>query len=291
MAYNAVLVRRGEILLDFGMMGDWKRELAEMNGGKEGGRYMYPDSFVRLLAFIHVYLRLPYRQLEGFVRMLSKHLDGLRAPDYSSMAWRIQRLDVKLNDDLAESMEEVVLAVDSSGVKVANRGEWMRHKWNVRRGFLKIHIAVDVKRKKILALKVTKEKVADGKRLRSLVNEASKQVKVTKVIGDGGYDSKKNFRYLSERGIEAIIKVRKNASARADGCMPRKLVAQEYLRDPEAWKRSHGYGQRWMAETAFSTFKRLFSEYALSIKFKHMVGEMMIKASLYNLFTAMTPRT
>jgi hypothetical protein len=73
--------------------------------------------------------------------------------------------------------------------------------------------------------------------------------------------------------------------------MPRKLVAQEYLRDPEAWKRSHGYGQRWMAETAFSTFKRLFGEYVSSIKFKHMVGEMMIKASLYNLFTAMTPRT
>ena len=86
MAYNAALVRRGEILLDFGMMGDWKRELAEMNGGKEGGRYMYPDSFVRLLAFIHVYLRLPYRQLEGFVKMLSKHLDGLRAPSYMGSA-------------------------------------------------------------------------------------------------------------------------------------------------------------------------------------------------------------
>ena len=112
-----------------------------------------------------------------------------------------------------------------------------------------------------------------------------------KVIGDGGYDSKRNFRYLSERGIEDVIKVRRNTSTRANGCMPRKLVAQEYLRNPEAWKRSHGYGQRWMAETVFSTFKRLFGEYASSIKFKHMVEEMMIKASLYNLFTAMTPRT
>jgi len=45
-----------------------------------------------------------------------------------------------------------------------------------------------------------------------------------------------------------------------------------------------------MAETAFSTFKRLFGEYASSINFRHMVGEMLIKASLYNLFTAMTPR-
>jgi hypothetical protein len=49
--------------------------------------------------------------------------------------------------------------------------------------------------------------------------------------------------------------------------MPRKLVAQEYLRDPEAWKRNHDYGHRWMAETVFSTFKRLFGEYASSIKF------------------------
>jgi len=290
-AYNAALVRRGEIFLDLSMMDGWKSELAEMNDGKEGGRYEYPDSFVKLLAFIHVYLRLPYRQLEGFVKMLSRHMDGLEAPDYSSMAWRIQRLDVKLNGDLAGSMEEVVLALDASGIKVANRGDWIRHKWRVKRGYLKIHIAVDVKQKKILAFKVTKEKVADSRRLRSLIKEASKQAKITKAIGDGAYDTKTNFRYLTEKGIQPVIKVRKNASSKAGGCVPRKLVAQEYLKNPKAWKQKHRYGLRWMAETAFSTFKRLFGEYASSIKFKHMIKEMLIKASLYNLFTAMTPRT
>ena len=73
--------------------------------------------------------------------MLSGHVTGLKTLDYSSMAWRIQRLYVKLDDNSAESTEEVVPALDASGVKVANRGEWM-----VRRGYLKIHIAVDVKR-------------------------------------------------------------------------------------------------------------------------------------------------
>jgi len=73
--------------------------------------------------------------------------------------------------------------------------------------------------------------------------------------------------------------------------MPRKLVAQEYLQDPKAWKQRHGYGQRWMAETAFSTFKRLFGEYTSSIKFRHMAKEILIKATLYNLFTAMSPGT
>ena len=47
----------------------------------------------------------------------------------------------------------MTLAVDASGVKVADRGEWMRTKWRRRRGFLKIHIAVDVKTKQILAIR------------------------------------------------------------------------------------------------------------------------------------------
>ena len=288
-AYNAALVKRGEILLDLRIVKGWRRELVEMNRGKEGAQYEYPGSFIKLLAFIHFYLRLPYRQLEGFTKMVARYADGLKAPDYSSMAWRIQRLDVKLNDPLAKSNDEVVLAVDASGVKVANRGEWMRHKWKVRRGWLKIHIAVDVKSKRILAMEVTKEKVADGRRLRSLVKEASKHVKITKAIGDGGYDSKTNFHYLAMKGIEPVIKVRKNTSNKAGGCMPRKLVAQEYLKNPKAWKNNHQYGQRWMAETAFSTFKRLFGEYASSIKFRYMVKEMILKASLYNLFTAISP--
>jgi hypothetical protein len=54
------------------------------------------------------------------------------------------------------------IAVDGSGVKVTNRGEWIRRKWKVKHGYVKIHIRVGVKRKKILALKVTGEKVGDG---------------------------------------------------------------------------------------------------------------------------------
>jgi hypothetical protein len=32
------------------------------------------------------------------------------------------------------------------------------------------------------------------------------------------------------------------------------------------WKRSMGYGQRWMAETAFSCIKRMFGEYVNAAK-------------------------
>ena len=44
----------------------------------------------------------------------------------------------------------------------------MRHKWHVRKGYLKIHIAVDIKKKRILSLEVTSEEVHDGKILKKL---------------------------------------------------------------------------------------------------------------------------
>ena len=82
----------------------------------------------------------------------------------------------------------MVIALDASGIKVSNRGSWVRRRWRVRRGYLKIHIAVDVKRKRILALKVTDERVGDGRMLKPLVEEASTKTRVVKVLADGAYD-------------------------------------------------------------------------------------------------------
>ena len=285
---NEALVRRGELLLDLDFVKGWESELEAMNKGKEGARFRYPDSFIRLLVFMHMYLHLPYRQLEGFTRALARYVKGLKAPDHSSIQWRAERLQIKLDSALAKSNEPIVITLDASGLKVSNRGEWIRHKWKVKRGYLKIHIAVDIESKKILAMEVTDEKVSDGEMLQPLVEEASTKGKVVKAIGDGAYDTKANFHYLAQNGIEPVIKVRKNASSRAGGCMPRKLVAQEYLRDPEAWKRRHGYGYRWMAETALSSFKRTFGEHVIARNMENMVGELMIKANLYNTFIGLT---
>jgi hypothetical protein len=286
---NEGLVKRGEILLDLRILDRWDSELERMNAGKEGGRYVYPEIFVRLLGYMHLLFHLPYRQTEGFLKALRRFDSRIEVPDYSTIDRRVNRLGVKLGDEEERSYgDDLIIAVDASGIKVSNRGDWMRHKWKVRRGYLKIHIAVDVKRKKILALKVTDEKTGDGGMLQPLVEEASRKGKIAKAIGDGAYDTKRNFRYLDANGIEPIIKVRRNASSKAGGCVLRKLAAQEYLHDPEAWKRKHGYGQRWMVESAFSSLKRTFGEYVSAKTMQNMANEIMLKASLYNLLIGLT---
>lgn len=105
------------------------------------------------------------------------------------------------------------------------------------------------------------------------------------MIADGAYDSKENFRYLFDNDIEAAIKVRKNSSAdEITDSHPRKIVVQQQLKNFEKWKDSVSYGYRWIAETVFSSIKRMFGEYVSARKYSNMVKEMMLKASLYNIF-------
>jgi Transposase DDE domain len=134
-------------------------------------------------------------------------------------------------------------------------------------------------------MRVTKEDVHDGKMLKEMVDDASKRYNIKKVMADGGYDSKDNFRYLDEMKVIPTIKVRKNSSVKNNAkCISRKLSVIQQLKDLKRWKRRHGYGMRWMAESAFSSIKRTFGEHVLSIKWNNIVNELMLKASIYDLF-------
>ncbi len=62
----------------------------------------------------------------------------------------------------------------------------------------------------------------------------------------------------------------------------RNLAVLAQRNDLQKWKDSVSYGKRWIAETVFSCLKRRFGEYVYSVKFKNMIQEMMLKASLYN---------
>ena len=165
----------------------------------------------------------------------------------------------------------------------------MQEKWNIRKkkGYLKIHIAVNIKTKEILALEVTDEKVHDGKVMPKLVEhilENKNNIKIKSALGDGSYDSNENFIYLQEKEIKPAIKVRKNSIISYKNNKMRNKEVKLQTKDLLKWKKKRKYGHRWMAETAFSSLKRMFGEYVVATRFQNIVKEMMIKVSLYNLF-------
>jgi len=73
-----------------------------------------------------------------------------------------------------------------------------------------MHVAVDIKEKRILSLEVTSEEVHDGRMLCKLVDNASENNNLKGVLADGMYHSNNNFRYLSKNHIKPGIKTRKN---------------------------------------------------------------------------------
>jgi hypothetical protein len=93
---------------------------------------------------MRAYFHLPYRQTEGVVREHAANtLPSI--PDYSRICRRINKLNITISSDDESNVhaDNFVIAIDSTtGVKVTNRGEWIRHKWNVKRDYLKIHVAV-----------------------------------------------------------------------------------------------------------------------------------------------------
>ena len=219
--YNQSLFRRGEIILGFDVINNWDTELNEMNKYKDGESFHYPNTFLLLLGYAKMYFHLPYRQTEGITQ---RHAHGKAPsiPDYTT----INRLDIKIKDTDSKNKEfeddYIVIAIDSTGIKATNRGQWMRRdKWkainNNNKGYLKIRIAVNVKSKKIFSMKVTDEHVHDNKALPQLVEDIIKSDSMTsigKVFADGAYDGNDIFRYLSDNGILPCIKVRKNAKVR-----------------------------------------------------------------------------
>src|SRR3989338_5939812 len=145
--YNEELVMRGYFYVNPRFLETWNEEIEQMNAGKVGQPYLYPESMIKFLAVLHC-KSFDYRALEGFMKALSESWKYLfPVIDYSQISRRVNALDVDFGL-LEEDMDEYLLVgVDGSGEKVSNRGEWMRQQWKVRRGWIKV-VIMDVQGKK-----------------------------------------------------------------------------------------------------------------------------------------------
>jgi len=266
-----------DVFVDNELLVDQEKQLKEMNKGKEGMPYRYSNALILVLLAVKEYFGLPYRQTEGFGRMLGGMWNA-KIPSYSQICRRQKKLGIPINLKHDEK-GPVDIAIDSTGIKVFNRGEWMRQKWAVRRGWIKLHITCDVANHVITSVKITNENESDGKQFSELVNNARENVgKIGKIYGDTAYDSRANFNEAARIGAEPVIKPRINSTGKSKGSYIRAQTVREFLSDPEMWKKRHRYGQRWQVEAVFSSLKRMVGEYFTSV-----TNEIMMKVLTYNM--------
>ncbi len=274
--YNKKLIKRGEFYINPRFLSTWLDEVKEMNYKKEGNPYLYPNSMIEFLAILHA-KSFDYRALQGIMAALSPKFNNFPIMSYTQMCRRVNKLtpEFKVEDS------SLIVGTDGSGIKVSNRGDWVREKWKVRKGWIKVVILGDTKGR-IVDVRVGNEDLEEKKSSRGMLRKNKKNVK--KLLGDGLHDCRDTFNLCDKLKIEPVIKIRKNASLKARSSFLRKKCVIEYKKlGHKRWVKQKGYGLRWLAtEGIFSAVKRIFGEFVTSKKVRNMYNEAKIKFWAYN---------
>ena len=278
--YNEKLVVRGKFLLDCEWVKSWNSELEEMNDGKVGARYEYPDSMMKFLAPLHQWI--DYRGLEGVLRKLVEFSELPQASDYSNVCRCVNRMVVKF--ELPQS-GSCCVSTDASGMKFEYVGEYRARMYGKRRKYIKVVISADPIRKKMIDCEVGIEGELPSEPEVATVHMESlmlKGIDVDKFFGDGSYDTHKVFAFLEKNGIEPAIKPRKNAVLEEGDCLRNREITA-IRKGYKQWARKRQYGLRWNGtEGIFSAVKRKFGEQTRSHNIENAFNEVKRKFWAYD---------
>jgi hypothetical protein len=219
---------------------------------------------MRMVELVRATLRMPLRTLEGVLRVCVE-IVPVRAPDYMTLWHKLKDKRLPVTMPVLNGGEDAfVIAVDSAGLKVSNRGEWFRKKWHVHRGWVKVLAAGEMTAWAVIGVAKSDERIDDVRFLKGLVLQAEVRLpgRVSRVLADGAYDKRDCFEFLRSEGIEAGIRMRSGANHKSLGlwsARPLAVVERNKLGE-EGWKDRYQYNERWRCEVTFLAIKRMFDE-------------------------------
>ena len=272
-AYNEELVKRGEFYINPRFLETWLEEVEDMNQGKVGQPYTYPESLIEFLGVLKA-KGFSLRDLQGVVQALSKRFNNFPVICFSQVRRRILKLPLAFN----AKGSNLVVGVDGSGMKVSNRGEWIRQKWAVRRGWIKVVILGDVDGN-IVDIRVGNEDVDERAAGRGMIRDNN--CVIDKVLADGLHDCGATFDLCEEFGLETGVKIRENADESGLGRRPDEVRLYKNM-GYKGWAKVKAYGKRWLAtEGIFSASKRIMGECVNAHKKRNMYREARLKFWAY----------
>ena len=294
-AYNKALENRGNLTFYFdeATLKDWYSQ----GPNQRGAQQIYSDTCIEAIMSFKTIFRLAYRQVRGFtVGLLSLVGFGeLQVPSFSQINRRF--LAMELAPLVIKVDGPVIIAIDSTGVKVYGEGEWKcrKHGYSKRRTWRKLHLGVDVETGMIHCHTTTENSAGDESQLEPLLEQLEEQqTPVEDVCLDGAYDNFGNYESLLERNITPVIPPRKDAVpwyAERPGDMDQhpRNVAIERIDEVgrKAWKQEALYHRRGLSETAMFRFKTIFGAVHYSRRLASQTQENKLKIKLLNRMTAL----
>ena len=288
--YNESLVNRGRINLwiDQYTLDHWLH-LEDSDNGQFAVKYS--DACIECGIRIKAMYNLPWRAVQGLLESIMEMCQmELDVPHYSTFSRRQSSMMPVLEKE--SNSENMIIAIDSTGVKVYGEGEWKvrMHGYNFRRVWRKIHIAIDIQTQQIEAVVLSTNDFKDGELLDDLLEQIDGALE--KVLADGAYESFDNFESIKKRDAEPVVPPREDARIKQHGNSKKpRLARDEVVRDrnkttSKQWKIKTGYHDRSLVETAMHRFKCLFGFVLSARKFQSQLVEVIQKCSMMNILTA-----
>lgn len=283
--YDRSLRDRGDITIWFS---DHAVETWEPpKNGLRGAQRRYSNLAILTSLTLRAVFHLALRQTEGFVRSLLRLMGlDLPAPDHTTLSRRSKAVEVPRQGRTEDG--PIHLIVDSSGLKIAGKGDWHVHKHGVRarRGWRKLHIGVD-EQGFIVASDLTESGADDAHQVPGLLDQVTADL--DRFTADGAYDTKGVYESLSarqDRPISVVVPAmrgarRSAAQDRASAWRNANVTAMEDL-GRRRWRRESGYTRQSRVENTFFRYKRVIGDRQRAIDKGAQKREALIACAVLN---------
>ena len=262
--YEAGLRRRGSLTLWITpeALAGWAAPRRKTRGGQPH----YSDLAIETTLMLGMVFGLRLRQSEG---LLSSVLDmmglALPVPDHTTLSRRARtwKPSARSKDRQYVADGPIHVLVDSTGLKIYGAGQWLeeKHGTKSRRGWRKLHLAVDADSGEIIAHSLTDQETGDASQLEPLLDQIDDEI--DQFTADGAYDDAPTYDAVLRHspGARIVIPPRSNAVERPNAqaaCQRDDHIVSMKIDGRPKWQKSTGYGNelwlkpRWVGTRASS---------------------------------------
>ncbi|WP_137134195.1 IS5 family transposase [Rhizobium sp. FKY42] len=264
--YEAGLRQRGSLTL--WMTPEARSSWQPPKRTTRGGQPRYSDLAVETALTLGLVFGLRLRQTEGFITSVLKLIGlDLPVPDHTTLSRRASkpRMPKKRHDDRMPQKGPVHILIDSTGLQVYGAGQWLEEKHGAksRRGWRKLHLALDADSGDIIAQVMTDQDAGDAS-----------QVEPT-------YDAVINH----SPDAAVVIPPRANAVDRQDADLSSQRdrhIATINADGRMQWQAATGYGKRSLVETAIGRYKSIIGRRLRARSFSAQQTEVALGCAVLN---------
>jgi hypothetical protein len=162
--YDQALKNRGSLTIWFSeeSIAGWNNIDIAKNR-KRGRPATYSDLAIETCVTLGLVYKQRLRQTEGFVESIIKLLQlDLQVPDHTTISRRSGK--IKISKSFKTKDKPLVVAIDSTGLKIYGEQEWQEEKYllRTRKSWRKLHIGIDDEDGSIISSELTSHLTSDS---------------------------------------------------------------------------------------------------------------------------------